>query len=95
MLHLIIDLLLFRLRKHDVTHLLLLCDFLGELRLLFSLEIEFFTSLLNDLLIKLFPLLLILLTKFNSEFDLLVEDVFYLLFRLLMLQLLVFDLLLM
>lgn len=85
---LLIDLFLFDLLKHDVAHLLLFNHLSLQLHFLLTLLVHFFPRLIEDSLIKLFPLLFVFLSEFSSKFDLLVENFTHLLHSVLVVSLL-------
>lgn len=87
-LQLFFDLLLFRLLKHEVAHLLLLDDFRLNLRLLFALLVHFLLSLIEDATIKVLLFLLSFFPKLRSQLNLLVQHFSHLLNSIFVLNLL-------
>ena len=91
---LVVDLLLFDLLEHIVSHFLLFNDLLLQFYLLIVFNLKLSLGLLNQTAIELLILLLGLNTQLLSQLDLLVENVFdlpaFLLVFLLLLSLLLF-----
>ena len=90
---LFVDLLLFGLFKHLVSHDLLFNNFAMKCSFLFTFNIEFSLGFIEQLLVEIFTLFLVLFTKLSSQFYLLVKHFSDLLTLVLVISLLLLNLL--
>ena len=75
--------------EHDVAHLLLLHDLQLKVCLLFLLDLQLFTGLINDSPVEILAFLLRFLSQLRSHLDLLIKDFSHLFLPLIMLCLLI------